>query len=476
MPARQVRVREAIPEELRAGVARLNDQLDVPADFPPEVLAEAEQAARNPALPEQDLTGIEFVTIDPEGSKDLDQALHIAAEGDGYRVRYAIADVAAFVRPGGAIDAECHARGVTLYAPHKRTPLHPPVLSEGAASLLAGQVRPAVVWDIALDKAGEVTGVSVSRARVRSREQLTYPGVQAALDDGSASPMLQLLRTVGQLREQVEIDRGGVSLPVPDQEVHATGDVWKLEFRASLPVEGWNAQISLLTGICAATMMLDAKVGIVRTLPPAKPGDIDRLHNVAKGLHIAWPAQMAYPDFVRSLDPADPAHAAMLNACTTLFRGAGYAAFNGTAPEQPLHAALATPYAHCTAPLRRLVDRYANEVCLAIASGQPVPAWVLDALDALPAEMAAADQRAKKYERGIIDLVEALVLTPYVGTTFTGTVIELDEKKGRGTMQLTDPAVQGPVSGPGMKLGEEQQSVLVKADLLEGTVQFEVRG
>ena len=75
----------------------------------------------------------------------------------------------------------------------------------------------------------------------------------------------------------------------------------------------------------------------------------------------------------------------MLSACTVLFRGAGYHAFSGGVPDDAEHAAIASDYAHVTAPLRRLVDRYAGEVCLALCAGVPVPGWALRALDALPA-------------------------------------------------------------------------------------------
>ncbi|HZB51610.1 MAG TPA: RNB domain-containing ribonuclease, partial [Mycobacteriales bacterium] len=100
-------------------------ELEVPADFPPDVLAEAAEAAAAPVLPEADATDIPLVTVDPPGSRDLDQALHLAARGDGFRVSYAIADVAAFVRPGGAVDGEARRRAETLYGPDLRTPLHP---------------------------------------------------------------------------------------------------------------------------------------------------------------------------------------------------------------------------------------------------------------------------------------------------------------------------------------------------------------
>ncbi len=126
-----------------------------------------------------------FATLDPVGSMDLDQAFHLERSGDGVRVRYAIADVAAVVEPGGPVDVEAHTRGMTLYSPDSRAPLHPTVLSEGAASLLPDQVRDAVVWTIDLDAAGEQTAVDVRRARVRSVRRLDYDGVQQQIDAGT---------------------------------------------------------------------------------------------------------------------------------------------------------------------------------------------------------------------------------------------------------------------------------------------------
>jgi exoribonuclease R len=172
-------------------------ELEVPSSFPSEVVAEAQAAATSPDLPERDETAIAFLTIDPVGSMDLDQALHIERDGDGYRVRYAIADVPAFVKAGGALDAETRRRGQTIYAPDKRTPLHPEVLSEGAASLLPGERRPAFVWDMRLKADGEGTDVSIYRAMVRSTDRLDYEGVQKAIDDGSADERLMLLKEVG---------------------------------------------------------------------------------------------------------------------------------------------------------------------------------------------------------------------------------------------------------------------------------------
>ncbi len=182
-------VRITLPPAVVAGVVPswqdLRDELGAPTGFPDEVLAEAQAAARAPGMPDLDRTDLGLYTVDPEGSRDLDQALRIERRpGGGYRVSYAIADVAAFVTPGGALDAEAHRRGVTLYAPDRNVPLHPDALSAGAASLLPGEVRPALLWTLDLDSDGDLVATDVRRARVRSRRQLAYPEVQAMLDAG----------------------------------------------------------------------------------------------------------------------------------------------------------------------------------------------------------------------------------------------------------------------------------------------------
>jgi exoribonuclease R len=348
------------------------------------------------------------------------------------------------------------------------------VLSEGGASLLPGQVRPAILWTLRLDDHGKLVDGNVVRARVRSREQLDYAQAQREIEGGAPRESLRLLEVVGRLRQGRERDRGGVSLQIPEQEIGVDGGTWTLAFRAPLPVEGWNAQISLLTGMAAAHLMLYGQVGILRTLPPADAASLRRLRQTAKALHIHWPSELDYPEFVRALDPARPDHAAMLNACTTLFRGAGYKAFSGGIPEDVEHAALAIEYAHATAPLRRLVDRYVGEICLALCADRPVPTWVLTALDGLPDEMMTSDRRAKKYERAILDLVEVFLLEDRVGETFTGTVIEVDEKKTRGVAMIKEPAVESRVRGSALPLGHEVSLELTSADYTTGAVEFEL--
>ncbi|MYV92385.1 RNB domain-containing ribonuclease [Streptomyces sp. SID1034] len=468
MPSRHLRIQGAADAPLCAAFSALRASLDVPADFPADVLAEAERAAAAPRLPSYDATGIELFTIDPPTSTDLDQAMCLERRaGGGYRVYYAIADVAAFVTPGGALDAEAHRRVTTLYFPDEKTPLHPTVLSEGAASLLPDEDRPALLWCVDLDADGATTGTDVRRALVRSRAKLDYEGVQKQIDTGTAPESLALLRDIGTLREQQEVARGGISLNVPEQEVVEHDHHYDLTYRVPLPADGWNAQISLLTGIAGAQLMLAYGTGILRTLPSAPDGAVARLRRSAQALRIDWPHHVPYAAVVRSLDPREPHHAAFLLECTSLLRGAGYTVFSGgTAPELAVHAAVAAPYTHCTAPLRRLVDRYAGELCLAAVAGQDPPDWVAAALDELPKEMAQGTSRANTVERECVDIVEAALLKDRVGELFEATVVDVKEgQPAVGTVHLTDPAVVARIEGGGnLPLGERLRVRLTQAD------------
>ena len=460
---------DAPARELRAGFARIRAELDLPDGFPAAVREEAERASREPRLPAYDVTDLPFLTIDPPGSTDLDQAMHLERRDGGYRLRYAIADVAAFVAPGRDVDEEAHRRGETLYSPDTRTPLHPEVLSEGAASLLPGETRPAVLWTLDLDSAGEQARVDVRRALVRSRDRFHYAEVQGLVDSGRADERLQLLAEVGRLRKEIEVDRGGISLPIPEQRVEETESGFRLGYRTSLPVESWNEQVSLLTGMSAAALMLHGEIGVLRTLPEAPQDAIQVLRRAAKALEIEWPSDRSYAEVINGLDATEPRHAAFLEDATMLLRGAGYTAFDGGVPEQATHAAVAAEYAHATAPLRRLVDRYVSEVCLALCAGDEVPDWVRGVLPRLPDAMAESSRRAGALERECVALMEAVVLRDAVGQEFDAVVVEINGKGG--TVQLAEPAVRAPFAGE-LPLGEPVRVRLAEADVERRSVRF----
>ena len=533
----------APPAEVAQTLDALRAHYEVPTAFPPEALAEAEAAAgawaqdgpaRLLADGARDARDLELVTIDPPGSMDLDQAVllerlvaqpHQAGTAAGnvggtpepaatYRVHYAIASLATFVTPGGALDAELRRRGETIYAPDTATPLHPEVLSHGAASLLQDAERPACLWTIDLDERGEIVSARVERALVRSRARLSYAQVQAAIDGQSALPqeapadLPELLAEIGRLRLEREAARGGISMTTPEQVVEVTEAAeateesgaaspaedsepaegpgpagYRLAYRVPVPAEQYNAQISLLTGMCAARIMVECGVGILRTLPPARPEDYARLRRVAAALGIDWPATQPYPELVRGLDHAIPAHAAFLEQAMSLFRGSGYLAFGvgGVAvpaddeaadSEEAVHSAIAARYAHVTAPLRRLVDRYGEEVCIAACAQAPVPEWVLQALPDLPGVMEQTGKRARAIGRGALTALEALVLRGHEGEVFDGVITS--ERDGCGELVLTEPAVVTEIragkkaTDGGLPVGERVRVRLLSADPASG--------
>lgn len=498
-------------ELIRHAFELLRQEMQIPAQFPPQVLAEAASVlARADTWPDHNRAylDLEFITIDPQDSMDLDQAVHIAQTASGFTVHYAIADVAAFVTPGGAIDLEANARVTTFYAPEGRIPLHPPELSEGAASLLPGQIRPAAVWRIELDQTGEVTHAHVERGLVHSRNRLSYVAGQRFLDALAKFPgeipdeeitqalkvaeiepdfcaqgitTVLLLAVVGPLREAVEHARGGVSLNVPEQEVRLDPDgSFELEFRSVSPIEDWNAQISLLTGVVAADIMIKAGVGFVRTLPQADQRDLDRLRRTADALELGWDKNTDYATFIKGISGHTPRHAAFLYEATSLFRGAGYLAFDvdslGPVPDEDKtkHHAIGANYAHVTAPLRRLADRYATEICLSVCAGQPVPQWVYAALDKLPSIMAAGSRRANAFTRSGVEIVEAALLAARVGQEFPAAVIDLDAKNStRGEIMIAQPAVRAQIRATSkLPLGRRITARLTEADLDQRRIRF----
>lgn len=454
MPSPSLRLTRSPEGELAAALAAIPVELGLSREFPAEVLA----AVPSPALPSVDLTGVAFVTVDPEGATDLDQAFHLERSGDGYLVHYAIADVAAFVEPGGAIDAEARRRGQAIYAPDGRIPLHPPELSENSASLLPGVDRGAYVWRFELDAHAAVTAVTLTRARIRSRAQLSY----ATVDDS-------LLKEIGVKRQVLEQQRGGASLTLPETEIELHEGRYRLVRREPLPAEGWNAQLSLMTGMAAAQLMLGAGVGILRTMPPADDEAVERFRLQARALGHPWADGLPYGDYLRSLDTAQPAQLAIMHAAASLFRGAGYTVFDGSPPQLSEQAAVGAPYAHATAPLRRLVDRFVLAACEAIANDRPVPEWVRDALPSLPAAMSASGALAGQIDRRAIDTVEAAELADRVGETFDATVIAA--RGAQGTIQLADPAVTATCTGA-LEPGAVVRVRLDVADIAAGEVRF----
>ncbi|MFC5337854.1 RNB domain-containing ribonuclease [Leucobacter denitrificans] len=462
----------------------LRSKHEVPSEFPEAAATEAEAAEAG--VPRLDLRDIPFVTLDPADSRDLDQAFHIEHTSTGMVLRYAIADLPGFVAPGGAIDLEARRRGQTLYLPDGRVPLHPPVLSEGKASLLPDKDRTAFVWTIPVDQAGAaaiggaaVPDARVERARIRSRAKLNYVSAQQSIDAGTPHEQIELLREFGLLRIEQEARRGGASLNMADEEIVRDEHGYRIVRSFPLAVEEWNAQLSLLTGMVAARIMLDGGIGILRTMPSPDDEALSEFRSRVAALGKPWPSDVSYGEYLRSV-PRDGEHSvAVLHAAASLFRGADYAVFGVPGedgaliapPASPNQAAIAAPYAHVTAPLRRLVDRWTLVICEALCAGAETPDWVTQSLADIPSLMRSSSSLAGRLNSAIIDRVEAALLRDRVGEVFSATVLQARESSAR--VLVEDPPVTANAEFAGVVAGQLISVRVTRADVLTGEIELE---
>lgn len=439
---------------LAEGLAALRAQFQIPASFAPPVLTAATAAAQRAPTEHADWTGRPFVTLDPQGATDLDQAFAIEPAGGDWLLHYAIADVGWFVADGDPLDGEAWARGVTTYLPDGKAGLYPPVLAEGAASLLPDGPRPAVVFSVRVSPDGAASLDGVTRAVIRSRAKLAYETVQTAdLPPGFAE--------IADRIELAEARRGAARVDPPEQQVERGRDgTFDLRFRPLLQSETRNAALSLACNLAVAQLLLEHRTGLFRVMAGPDARAEARLRQTARAFGLIWPDAALLAQFEKQLDPADPRHAAFMLAVRRAGQGASYAPYAANSP--PWHAAIAAPYAHATAPLRRLADRYVVEAALALANGRPVPAAAAAAFPKLPATMQRAEARAGQVERAVVDLAETAILSNRVGELFDAVVTDLGEQGAR--IQLCDLPVVARAAARDVVPGDRLRVRLDSAD------------
>jgi exoribonuclease R len=448
---------------LGAGLEAIRAQYRVPPAFPPAVVAAAEAAARRTPTEHVDRTNIRFVTLDPASSTDLDQAFAIERAGGDLLLRYAIADVAWFVGDGDPVDAEAWTRGETLYLPDGKAGLYPPVLAEGAASLLPAGPRPAIVFVVRVDAAGKAVLQGVERAIIRSGGKLAYDSVGPK---DLPADFAELARRI----TAAEDARGASRVDPPEQEVSRGADgSYDLSFRPRLQSEDDNAALSLATNLAVADALLSHGTGLFRVMGAPSPRAVDRLRQTARALGIDWPADAPLEAFERTLSGSDPKQAALMIAIRRAGEGAIYVPY--TPGQVPWHAAMSATYCHATAPLRRLADRYVIRAAYAIANGKPVPTAVTEAFAKLPAVMARADNQSGQVERAVVDLAEAVILQGREGETFGAIVTDADDRGAR--VQLRDLPVVTRVDITGATPGDKVELRLARVDPGQRTIKFE---
>lgn len=443
------------PRALSDGLAAIRTQFQLPAGFASEAQTAADAAARQAPSDHVDRTAVPFVTLDPLSSTDLDQAFAIEQSGSDLLLRYAIADIGWFVGDGGPVDTEAWIRGETIYMPDGKISLYPPVLCEGAASLLPDGDRPAILFAVRVASDGSTGLDGVERAMVRSRAKLGYATVRP---EDLPAGFNELSRRIA----AAEDARGASRVDPPQQQVVEQADgSFTLEFRPMSAAEQSNAALSLAANFAIADALYRHGTGLFRVMPEPDDWAIRRLRHSAKALGVEWPKTTSLEDRQRDLDPNDPKQAAFMLAIRRAGAHASYAPFR--AGERPWHSAMRATYTHATAPLRRLADRYVTQAALAVANGRAVPDGVTAAFERLPDVMNRAEAKAGQVDSAVLELAESVVLGGRVGERFVGTVTDLDKKRG-ALIQLADPAVTTRVPAEGLEIGAAVVLRLDEAD------------
>jgi exoribonuclease R len=449
-------------QALARGLGAIRSQFHVPVGFPADVLAAAEAAAGRPPTDHVDRTALPFVTLDPASSTDLDQAFTIERHGDDLLLHYAIADVGWFVDEGGAIDAEAWRRGTTLYLPDGKAGLYPPVLSEGAASLLPDGPRPAVIFTVRVAPDGGVRLDGAERAVIQSRAKLAYDTVRPS---DVAPDFAELAGRIA----AAEARRGASRIDPPEQEVARVDGGFTLAFRPRLESEDRNAALSLATNLAVADLLQAHGTGLFRVMAEPDAGAVRRLRHTAAAFGVPWAPDLPLDAFEKRLDASDPAQAALMLTIRRSGGGASYVPWR--AGERPWHSAMAATYAHATAPLRRLADRYVVLATLALANGRGLPAFVAEAFERLPPVMARAEALGGQIDRAIVDLAETVMLQDRIGEIFPAVVTDADERGAR--LQLRQLPVVARVAADHVGPGDPIRVKLAAIDPEQRLLRFE---
>lgn len=417
----------------RASLYRIASDLGLDPSFSPEVLLEVAALLASPGIEDTslvDLTALPFVTIDGPSSKDLDQAVHVEREEDGYVVRYALADAACFVKPGTALFTEALARGASFYFPGLSIPMLPRPLSEGIISLNPDGPRRALTFAVHLGPRGEILRTELVHARIRSRRKLAFGDVQGLYDEPLASPLsgseleesLFLLRTVGELRMADAAERDVVRYRRTEVgiEIDAAGLEAVIVESIRDDVELYNEQISLLVNAEGGRLLREHPSAAIQPIYRIHPApDPDRLEELRRTIdHIAtahglpdapWRWRVIDPEQSLALYlsrlPSEGEHVRITRAldrqCVLANLRSSYASEPG-----PHHGVGAEPYARFSAPMREIVGIFLHKQALELLAGGTADAEDL----ALRERVIESANRARDVQRRVTDLSNRLVL------------------------------------------------------------------
>jgi exoribonuclease R len=320
-----------------------------------------------------------------------------------------------------------------------------------------------VIFTVRVAPDGGVKLEGAERAIIRSIAKLAYDSVR---DSDLPAGFADLADRI----QAAEDRRGAARVDPPQQEVDAvTGGGYQLAFSPRLQSEDRNAALSLATNLAIADALEAHHTGLFRVMAPPDAHAVQRLRHTARAFGLTWPDGVTLEAYARALDATNPKQAAFMLAIRRAGQGASYVPWREGVV--PWHAAMAATYAHATAPLRRLADRYVVRATLAIANGQPVPDVVTSAFAQLPQVMAHADSLGGQIDRAVIDLAEAVMLKDSIGQIVPAVVTDVDERGAR--IQLRDLPVVARVDAHGVAPGDVVQVRLTAVDPTQRSISFQ---
>lgn len=437
----------------------------IPMGFTDEAEAEAE-AAQPPTLQgRDDLRDLPFVTIDPVDARDHDDAVFAHPDPDaknpgGWVVWVAIADVAAYVRHGMALDEEARTKGNSVYFPDRVEPMLPERLSNGLCSLREGENRATLAVRMVFNANGRKISHRFVRGLMRSAAKLSYEQAQAAIDgrtddktgpllDGVLKPLWTAYRVMLKGREarspiQIESDERRIIIG-PD------GQVASITKRASLEAHRLIEEMMIQANVCAAeTLEMRRTPLIYRIHDTPSPEKMQALTDFLATLDIPWSKGEAPTTkrFNRLLDDTrEGPHADIVNEVT--LRSQMQAQYNS---ENIGHFGLnLAKYAHFTSPIRRYADLIVHRGLIRALGlgGDGLTDDDIRKIKDTAESITHAERRAMAAERDATDRYIAAFMADKVGAEFEGRITGVT--RFGLFVRLTDTGADGlvPVSSLG---------------------------
>ncbi|MEP2029476.1 MAG: ribonuclease R [Paracoccaceae bacterium] len=461
LPRARIAERLGDPSAPRAVSLIAIHQHGIPDHFPDDVIAEADKAKPVGQAGREDLRDMPLITIDPSDARDHDDACFAQADADpknpgGHIVWVAIADVAAYVTPGSALDREARNRGNSSYFPDRVVPMLPDRLSGDLCSLHEGVPRPCVAVRLVLDAHGQKLRHKFVRGLMRSPASLHYEEVQAAIDgnpNDKTGPLLEpvlkplyaayfALVEARKLRQPLELD-----LPERKVELGDDGAVTSIQFRDRFDAHKMIEEFMVLANVAAAETLTAKKSPLLfRVHEEPAPEKLDSLRETAQaaGFNLAKGQVLKTAHLNRLLnDAAGTDDAELINISTLRSMSQAY-----YSPSNFGHFGLALlQYAHFTSPIRRYSDLIVHRALIsAYGWGDGgLSQDDIERLEATAAHISDTERRSMMAERDTTDRYLASFLSERVGNEFTGRIsgiarfgafVKLDETGADGLIPI----------------------------------------